>query len=193
MKVIVSGQHLDIGESLKSHVESAIEKRVKKYFDAAITAHVTLTKEKQHFIKTDILVNEGTSTGVVIKSSAEDSDPYKSFDLAITKAEHQLQKHKDRIKAHKTNKAARIASFEATSYDMSPFGDDSTKASPVIIAERAEAIDMLSVGEAVMKMDLEDLPAYIFINSANSRVNMVYYKKDGNIAWLDVPEYKQNR
>lgn len=192
MKITISGQHMNVGDSLKAHVEASLEKTVKKYFDRAIAAQVTLTKEKNHLIRTDILVNEGTSSGIVIKSASEDSDPYRSFDVALSKAEQQLRKHKDRIKAHQKSKDAIIASFEATKYTMSPFGEESQEASPVIIAERATAVETLSVGEAVMKMDLEDLNAYIFVNSANSRINMVYYKKDGNIAWLDVPEYKKS-
>jgi ribosomal subunit interface protein len=192
MKITISGQHLSVGDSLKAHIEAALEKIVTKYFDRAIAAHVTLTKERNHLIRTDILVNEGTSTGIAIKSGSEDYDAYRSFDAAVSKAEHQLRRHKDRIKAHQKNKDAIIASFEATKYTISPFGDESKEASPVIIAEKATAVDTLSVGEAVMKMDLQDLNAYIFVNSANNRINMVYYKKDGNIAWLDVPEYKKS-
>ena len=34
-------------------------------------------------------------------------------------------------------------------------------------------------------MDLEDLPAVIFKNINNDRINIVYYRKDGNISWVD--------
>ncbi|EER22260.1 ribosome-associated factor Y [Rickettsia endosymbiont of Ixodes scapularis] len=36
-----------------------------------------------------------------------------------------------------------------------------------------------------MKMDLEDLPAVVFKNINNDRINIVYYRKDGNISWVD--------
>ena len=36
-----------------------------------------------------------------------------------------------------------------------------------------------------MKMDLEDLPALMFRNVKTDRINVVYYRKDGNISWVD--------
>ena len=56
---------------------------------------------------------------------------------------------------------------------------------PAIVAEKPAKILSLSVGEAVMKMDLENLPALLFENVKTGRVNVVYYRKDGNISWVD--------
>ena len=71
--------------------------------------------------------------------------------------------------------------------------DDETKEidfdNPVIVAEKATKILKLSVGQAVMKMDLQDLPALMFFNSAHGRLNVVYRRADGNISWVD-PESK---
>lgn len=39
--------------------------------------------------------------------------------------------------------------------------------------------------EALMKMDLENLPALMFKNAATNRMNIVYYRRDGNISWVD--------
>jgi hypothetical protein len=46
-------------------------------------------------------------------------------------------------------------------------------------------IETLSVGEAVMRMDLADQPALMFRNSAHGGLNMVYLRNDGNIGWVD--------
>ncbi len=56
---------------------------------------------------------------------------------------------------------------------------------PVIIAEKSVEILTLSVSGAVMKMDLENLPALMFQNSHTNRMNVVYYRRDGNISWID--------
>jgi hypothetical protein len=47
-------------------------------------------------------------------------------------------------------------------------------------------VDILSVGEAVMQMDLADVPALIFRNSAHGGINVVYRRPDGNIGWVDL-------
>jgi hypothetical protein len=56
---------------------------------------------------------------------------------------------------------------------------------PVIIAEKPVEIMSLTIKQALMKMDLENLPALVFTNSDSKRLNVVYYRKDGNISWID--------
>ena len=59
----------------------------------------------------------------------------------------------------------------------------------MVIAEKPTEIEPLTVSQAVMKMDLQDLPAIMFFNSAHGRLNVVYRRIDGNISWVD-PEAK---
>ncbi len=47
------------------------------------------------------------------------------------------------------------------------------------------SIPELSVSEAVMRLDLADLPALLFRNSARGNLNLVYRRADGNIGWID--------
>ena len=61
--------------------------------------------------------------------------------------------------------------------------------SGLVIAEKPTEIEVLTVSEAVMKMDLQDLPALMFFNSAHGGLNVVYRRTDGNISWVD-PEGK---
>ena len=46
-------------------------------------------------------------------------------------------------------------------------------------------IETLSVGEAVMRMDLANTPVIMFCNSANGGFNVDYRRADGNIGWID--------
>ena len=53
------------------------------------------------------------------------------------------------------------------------------------IAESIAEISVLSVGEAVMRLDLADQQVLMFRNSASSELNVVYRRPDGNIGWID--------
>ena len=46
-------------------------------------------------------------------------------------------------------------------------------------------LQRLSVGEAVMRMDLADAPFLLFRGGSDGAVNMVYRREDGNIGWLE--------
>ena len=54
-----------------------------------------------------------------------------------------------------------------------------------MIAEMPTEIATLTVGEAVMRMDLGDLSAMVFHNRAHGELNVIYRRSDGNIGWID--------
>jgi hypothetical protein len=53
------------------------------------------------------------------------------------------------------------------------------------VAEMEAEIPTLSVGEAVMRLDLGNAPALMFRNAGNGGLNMIYRRADGNIGWVD--------
>jgi hypothetical protein len=45
----------------------------------------------------------------------------------------------------------------------------------------------------VMRLDLTDLPALLFRNSAHGNLNLVYRRRDGNVGWVDPDLATQSR
>lgn len=99
MKIQIDGKHLSLGESLKTHINQYITHTTHKYFKNPINAHVIVEKDNYLF-KTEIIVNEGTGKKALIKSTAEDYDPYKSFNDANEKINKQLRRYKSKITHH---------------------------------------------------------------------------------------------
>ncbi|NRB10806.1 MAG: ribosome-associated translation inhibitor RaiA [Rickettsiaceae bacterium] len=192
MKVSISGQHISVGESLNDHVTARINELVERYISKAINANVRFHKESYQF-HCDIVVNGGSGRNINLKSQGKSDEAYSAFEDAAGKLERQLKKYKSKINKHAASgiKLAEV-STPATKYVISPqeeaFEDDfeASGHSPVIIAEKPTDIETISVGDAVMKMDLENLPALMFKNVKNDRINIVYYRKDGNISWVDL-------
>jgi ribosomal subunit interface protein len=196
MQISVSGKQINIGSALQDHVKDRLSKGVTKYFDRALTGNVVFSRQA-HLFCANIMVNEGTGMGVLLKSDAESDDIYSAFDAALLRIEKQLRRYKSKIKSHHKPKIADLA-FSSTSpvkgtkYVISPFAHhdtdemvEETLDNPLIIAEKTTAIETLAVSEAVMKMDLAHLPALLFINSKTGRINVVYHRADGNISWVD--------
>lgn len=189
MQISVSGQHVAIGKSLQDYARSRVSEVVTKYFENASTSNIHFTKRNYEFT-CDILAHEGSGRAIVLKSSATSDEIHASFDLALAKLEKQLRKYKSKLKDR--GNRVKISQIDTgIKYIISPIkypDEESTNASmenPLIIAEKPLEILTLSVEEAVMKMDLEDLPALMFRNTKNDRINVVYYRKDGNISWVD--------
>ena len=56
----------------------------------------------------------------------------------------------------------------------------------MIVAEHTADIHTRSVGEAVMQLDLAELPVLMFRNAGNGHLNVVYRRPDGHIGWIDL-------
>lgn len=192
---------MDIGQALTTFVEEHLAKDVKKFFEKAIRADVHFSKGKHHMFKALITVNEGVKGGIVVKSDAEAGDVHASFIEALHKAVHQLRRYKSRITNYRRNGGGIkdlepvYPSFEAKKYILPPLSHDvfaemeeseNAADSHKVIQEKTTDIETLTTHEAVMKMDLADLPALVFVNKENGKINVVYHRKDGNISLIDV-------
>lgn len=202
MQIIVSGQTVQIGQALQEYVKDKLIKCVTKYFDHAVGAHVVFHK-RSAFFTADINVNDGTGKHTLLRGEAEADDVHVAFDLALVKIEKQLRRYKSRIKNHHKDKLSDLVEngVVGTKYVISPFSDethedyimdDVNENNPIIIAEKSASIERLTVAEAVMRMDLNGLPALIFINSNSNCINLVYHRVDGNISWIDTKQMVPN-
>lgn len=187
MQIAVSGQHITIGNPLQDYVKQRSQEVVQKYFENAISADIFFVKESFQF-NCEIIVNDGTNKHVIVKSNANSNEIYDSFNIAVSKLEKQLRKYKSKLKNRFDRVKLSEISIPAVKYVISTKNAEDEEENidnPVIIAEKAIITEELSVSEAVMKMDLENLPALMFKNVKNGRMNVVYYRKDGNISWVD--------
>ena len=184
MDISVKGKNLDVGDTLRGHAKDNLTSAVSKYFDHAIDACVIFTREGRQ-MRADISVHPGPR-GLVVQGRSEDEDPYAAFDGALVRISKQLRRYKRRLANH--HKGHAEEALPALQYVIQP--DHAEKeiaedAKPVIIAEMPQEIATLSVSEAVMRMDLADLPVTMFRDKTSGRLNVVYHRVDGNIGWID--------
>ena len=187
MQIAISGKQIEIGESLQNRVNEDLSKVVKKYFEFAVSAKVVFSKEA-HLFRADISVNEGTGNKLVVKADATAKEIYACFDAVMDRIEKQLRRYKRRIKNHHKPETANKDVFAGTKYVISSNDEkveEQQEDNPLIIAEKDTVIEILSVSDAVMRMDLGNVPALMFINSKNGNLNVIYRRADGNISWVD--------
>lgn len=200
MDVTVTGRKIDIGDALRSHVEERVRAAIAKYFDRPTEAAVTLSRDAHLFI-CDCMAH--LSTGLSAQASGEGDDPYVACDAAIARLEKQLRRYKRRLRDHHRRRKEPVARVEATAYLLGGADDDAapepaapppeTEApeggdgfwAPAIVAETAASLPSISVGEAVMQLELGPAPFLLFWNDRAGRVNLVYRRDDGHVGWID--------
>ena len=129
------------------------------------------------------------SSGLNASAKAHANEIYAAFDAAGEKMDKQLRRYKRRLKDHHKQRPEPVEVFGASSYILAAEQEDveseSETLQPIIVAEMETKIPSLSVGEAVMQMELAGAPVLIFRNEGKDGLNVVYRREDGNIGWID--------
>lgn len=181
MKVLISGKHVDVGDSLRNHIQDKLKQVVSRYLTDAPDASVTLDKN-HHLFVTDIALH--AKHNLVIRAKDSDGDPYRSADMAIQKIEERMKRYSNRLR-DRHRKEGHENDLTAQYYVLDSRAEDTEGDTPVIVAEMNSEILTLSVSEAVMRMDLSGNPVVMFKNAKNGQFNIVYRRGDGNIGWID--------
>lgn len=189
MDIQVSGKNLNLGEALQTHVGARLNDGVSKYFGRGAEAAVVFAKERRGV---ECEVTAHLSSGVFLAVHGEGGDAYSAFEEALEKLEKRVRRYKRRLKNHHSNGREPLPSESASYYLLKPLeaetDDDPDLAAepePVVVAESQTVVRELTVGSAVMQLDLAESPVVVFKNAAHGRLNIVYRRRDGHIGWID--------
>jgi len=186
MRYQISGKQIDIGEALQTHVKAELGEAISKYAERPTEAVVIFSRSAHEY------VCEATvhlSTGLTAQAQAKATEIYAAFDSCCEKMEKQLRRYKRRLKDHHRDRAQPVEMIGGSSYILANAenAEDSEPETlqPIIIAEMEKAIQSLSVGEAVMQMELMGEPLLVFRNEKTGGINVVHRREDGNVGWID--------
>ena len=196
MQITVSGKQVELSDALRIRVSDHLDTIAGKYFDHALEANVTFSRARS-FFTCDINVHAGR--GLTLRGEGEAGDAHSAFDDAAEHIAKRLRRYRRRVNDHARDLANRARPEAARQYvlrqdeEVQPNGVESHSDIPAyatVIAESQAEINTLSVGEAVMRMDLADQPVLMFRNSATAELNVIYRRTDGHIGWIDPTKTK---
>ena len=187
MQLSVKGKQLNVGDALRTHVSESLSRILGKYFGDAIEVGVTFSREG-HLYRAVVAAHVGR--GIQLQAQGEADEPYPAFDTAAERLAKRLRRYKRRLRDHRKDTRPVPESLPAQQYILAggaeaQAAEDEINGRPAVVAEMATEIPSLTVSEAVMRMDLAELPALMFRNSSHSGLNMIYRRPDGNIGWID--------
>ncbi|MEL6838927.1 MAG: ribosome-associated translation inhibitor RaiA [Pseudomonadota bacterium] len=186
MRYQISGKQIDIGTALQTHVKTELDDILGKYAGRPTDAHVVFSKSGHEYVCESIV---HLSTGLTAQATGKAHEIYAAFDSSGEKMDKQLRRYKRRLKDHHAGRSQPVELSDAGSYILQP-RDESEEAAEdtvnaMIVAETETKIQALSVGEAVMQMEIASAPVLVFRNEKHNGINVVYRRDDGNIGWID--------
>lgn len=186
MRYQISGKQMDVGDALQTHVRSELAETVGKYAQRPTEALVVFSRDAHEY------VCEATihlATGLSASARGQTSEVYAAFEACREKMDKQLRRYKRRLRDHHRSRIEPVEFADASMYVLAAEQDESASEpetlQPMIIAEMEARIPSLSVGEAVMQMELAGAPLLVFRNEKNGGVNVVHRREDGNVGWID--------
>lgn len=106
MKITISGRHVDVTDGLKAHAVERFD-RLEKYFGNISGARITMSVDGPRQV-VEAVLHAGRATLI---AEVDAADMYAAIDLAATKLERQLRKHKDRMRRRRGGTHPRLNGY----------------------------------------------------------------------------------
>lgn len=192
MRIQVAGRQMDVGEALRTRIETELAAGVGKYFNRATDAVVTVAKNGGQGVEVDCTVH--LPSGISLQAEGQAGDAHSAFDDAMVKLEKRVRRYKRRLRNHHADNKSPLPAEAASAYVLAPLEEENeadedasveAEAAPLVIAESTVSVRTMTVSMAVLQLDLSKDPALMFRNAAHGGLNVVYRRADGNVGWID--------
>ncbi|MBQ6374649.1 MAG: ribosome-associated translation inhibitor RaiA [Clostridia bacterium] len=173
MKFVYSGKDV-VSDSLKARTEKKLSK-LERYFNREPEA---LVRFKQQRGGRNIAEITMSVSGLILRAEESSNDMYLSIDRAVDKLESQIRRY--RTKMGKQLREARAEAGEVVEpvYEEAKYD---------VVRVKKFAVKPMEVEDAITQMELLGHNFFLFMNSENETMNVLYRRNDGSYGLL-IPE-----
>ncbi len=179
MKCTFACKKVALNDSIKEYTEKKISK-LDRYFREAPAAFITFSVEKNHLCTAEITIRGG-GTLLRAQTEAPDGDMRGAVDAACGYIERQILKNKTRLE-----KRLRSDAFPA------PEAPDDFEVSEEkefhIVRTKRFSVKPMSPEEAILQMNLLAHSFFVFRNSEDDSLSIVYRRKNGGYGLIETDE-----
>jgi putative sigma-54 modulation protein len=170
MKITVIGRNCTPRDSFKERAEKRLRK-VEKFFPDEVEAKVTAIVEKSEQIVEVTIFHDG----MIFRSQERAINMNDALDRCVDSLVRQIRKNKTRVE--KKLRSGAFEAFDAIDTLESEDNYDVVRSKEIVLKPQ-------SVEEAILQMNLLDHQFYMFRNSADESICVVYARKDGGYGLL---------
>jgi len=172
MKITVIGRKCTPRDSFKEHAEKKLTK-IDRFFGDEASAKVTATVEKTSQT-VEITVN---NDGLIFRAQAKAENMNEALDNCVDLLIRQIRKNKTKLE-----KRLRSGAFD----DYQGLEDEEPEFQ--LVRTKSIPIKPQSIDEAILQMNMLGHQFYMFRNSANDSVAVVYRREDGGYGLIEPEE-----
>ncbi len=173
MRLDITGRHVEITPAVRQLISRRLGRLERMLNDAAVSAIITLTKEKYR-LRTEIAVH--TKGDHVLRGDGEGNALPLSVRQATEKIEQQAQKLKGKWDGRKRQGGgARVV----------PAAPREAAGAPRIVKATRYAVKPMSIEDAALRVDGGAETFIVFRNADTDAVSILYRRKDGNFGLIE--------
>jgi len=117
---------------------------------------------------------------LVLRAETKGDSVFSAIDISVDKVERQFLRHKKRINTL-------IKKREGVSnYYQEKAEDTSEKEVSALVKTKQVPAEVMSVDEAILKLEMLDHDFFLFINEETHKPTLVYLRKDGNYGTIEI-------
>ena len=176
MQISVTFRNTGSEEWFKDYITERL-KKLQKYIDKPLEAHVVLSVEKFR----NVAEVNVTAKGVNINGKEEAKDMQLAVDTVIDKIERQMKKHKEKIRGYKSNMAKGSGLTSSSVYEET----DEEPARLRIVETKRMVLRPMSLDEAIMEIEGSKNRFVIYRDSSSENISVIYRRDDGAYALIE--------
>jgi len=176
MKKNIRGDKLVVTDAIKAYIDEKIEK-LQKYFDSSdIEAKIVIrVSNNKQIIEVTIPTNKYT-----LRAEESHNDLYAAIDLVIDKLEGQIRKNKTKLNTR--YKKETIIDFN---FDVIDNYEDEEDEEEIIVKRKKIDLKPMDEEEAILQMELLNHDFFMFKNSEEECISVIYRRKDGKFGIIN--------
>jgi putative sigma-54 modulation protein len=186
LPITVTVRHEQVTDSLRDYAHKKIEGLHLDY-PKIIEAKVILDVQKHRHIAEIILF---CTNHITIEAHTEGRDMYVALDETIEKIARRMRKHKTRLlkksRPHRNQSIRYLEERYFTEEAMDHPEESEHDPVPFIVHPEKYAVKTMFKEDAIMELELSDRPFVLYKSARRDCLTIVYRRKDGEYAALDV-------
>lgn len=179
MKLQIFSKNMEVPPDVESYVQKKIGKLARYLPDiteAKVEIHEQNTRSPQQRYTAQVTLN---SRGVILRAEERGERVRAVVDTVSDVLERQIRRYKGKLQDKGRGTSITHQSLEADTSEEEPSD------APKIVKVKRFAVKPMSVLEASEQMDLLGHSFFLFINSDNDRLGLLYRRNDGNYGLIE--------
>ena len=179
MKFTFACKKITLNDSIKEYAEKKIRK-LDKYFPQEADAFVTFAVEKKNRCVVELTIRAANGTLFRAQEEDPDGDMRGAIDAAVSFIDRRIRKNKTRL-AKNLRPEAMVSEVPAE-FDVA----EDTEFD--VVRTKRFAVKPMSVEEAVLQMNLLGHNFFVFRNTDDEAIDIVYKRKDEGYGLIETTE-----